>query len=48
MKNCIPAYDAITIPRANVVMVIGEDGFYQYNTSTPEALQLLSHIPVTK
>lgn len=44
--NSIPAYDAITIPRADAVMVIGKDGFYQYNTSDPAALQLLSHIPV--
>lgn len=46
--NSIPAYDAITIPRANAVMVIGKDGFYQYNTSNPASLQLLSHIPVAK
>lgn len=44
--SSIPAYDAITIPRANAVLVIGKDGFYQYNTSNPAALQLLSHIPV--
>ena len=44
--SSIPAYDAITIPRANAVLVIGADGFYQYNTSNPAALQLLSHIPV--
>jgi hypothetical protein len=44
----IPAYDAITIPRANAVLVIGKDGFYQYNTSNPAALQLLSHIPVVQ
>lgn len=46
--SSIPAYDAITIPRADAVLVIGKDGFYQYNTSNPAALQLLSHIPVTK
>lgn len=46
--NSIPAYDAITIPRANAVMVIGKDGFYQYNTSDPASLQLLSHIPVAE
>ncbi len=46
--SSIPAYDAITIPRADAVLVIGADGFYQYSTSNPAALQLLSHIPVTK
>lgn len=46
--SSIPAYDAITIPRANAVLVIGKDGFYQYNTSNPAALQLLSHIPVAE
>ncbi|CAA6823973.1 MAG: Unknown protein [uncultured Aureispira sp.] len=46
--SSIPAYDAITVPRANAVLVIGKDGFYQYNTSNPAALQLLSHIPVTE
>lgn len=46
--SSIPTYDAITIPNANIVLVVGKDGFYQYNTSTPSALQLLSHIPVVK
>lgn len=46
--NSFPAYDAITIPRANAVMVIGKDGFYQYNTANPASLELLSHIPVNK
>lgn len=46
--SSIPAYDAITIPRADAVLVIGKDGFYQYNTSNPAALQLLSHIPVAQ
>lgn len=41
-------YDAITIPNTNTILVIGKDGFYQYNTSNPSALQLLSHIPVVK
>lgn len=41
-----PAYDAITLPNANVVMVVGKDGFYQYNTSNPSSLQLLSHMEV--
>ncbi len=43
-----PAYDAITLPNANVVMVIGKDGFYQYNTSNPSSLQLLSHMEVAE
>ncbi|MGH1336468.1 MAG: LVIVD repeat-containing protein [Aureispira sp.] len=41
-----PAYDAITLPNSNVVMVVGKDGFYQYNTSNPSSLQLLSHMEV--
>ncbi len=42
------AYDAITIPNANILLVVGEDGFFQYNTTSPASLQLLSHIPVQK
>ncbi|BDS11653.1 LVIVD repeat-containing protein [Aureispira anguillae] len=44
----IATYDAITIPNANVLLVVGEDGFHQYNTSDPSNLQVLSHIPVAK
>lgn len=46
--SSVPAYDAITLPHSNVVMVIGKKGFYQYNTSNPTSLQLLSHMEVKK
>lgn len=42
----VPAYDAINIPNANSVLVVGKDGLNQYNTSDPNNLQLLSRIPV--
>ncbi len=43
------AFDAISIPGADdVVMVIGEDGFYQYDFSDPANLVLLSKIPVLR
>ena len=45
-ESSTPAYDAITLPNSNVVMVVGKDGFYQYNTSNPSSLQLLSHMEV--
>lgn len=45
-QSSTPAYDAITLPNANVVMVVGKDGFYQYSTNNPSSLQLLSHIEV--
>lgn len=43
-----PAYDAITVPSSNTLLMIGKDGFYQYSTTNPSALQLLSHIPVVE
>lgn len=45
-QSSAPAYDAITLPNANVVMVVGKDGFYQYSTINPSSLQLLSHMEV--
>ena len=42
------AYDAISFatPSQNVLMVIGEDGFYQYNFDNVNKLKLLSQIAV--
>ncbi|MCB0640370.1 MAG: hypothetical protein KDC44_01965 [Phaeodactylibacter sp.] len=41
------AYDVIVLPGdKKVAMVIGEDGFYQYNFDNPENLKLLSKIEV--
>ncbi|MCB0515467.1 MAG: hypothetical protein R2798_01500 [Chitinophagales bacterium] len=39
-------YDAIAIPNQPVVMVIGKDGFYQFDTTDPSDLRQLSVIPV--
>lgn len=44
--NSLSTYDAIAIPNANTLLVIGEEGFHQYNTTTPSDLKLLSTIPV--
>ena len=42
------ATDVIAIPdQRKLLLVIGEDGFYQYNFDDPKALQELSFIPVT-
>lgn len=41
------AYDVIALPNnANVLLMIGEDGFYQYDYSNPKKLKELSRIPV--
>lgn len=46
-RKDLHAYDVIAIPGASkVIMVIGEDGFYQYDASKPDDLQLLSKIGV--
>lgn len=42
------AYDAINIPNKDVVMVIGKDGFYQFDNSDPNELIQISLIPVTR
>ncbi len=40
-------YDVISIPgNENILLVIGEDGFYQFNFDDPNQLVQLSHIPV--
>ncbi len=45
------AYDAISLAvpgYENTVLVIGQDGFYQYNFDDPSDLKLISLIPVVK
>ena len=45
--NSIHALDVISLPgSANVAMVIGKDGFYQYSFDNPSDLKLLSFIPI--
>ncbi len=47
--NGVHAFDAISIPgNQDVVMVVGEDGFYQYDFSDPSNLVLLSKIEVKR
>lgn len=42
-------YDVISIPgNENILLVIGDDGFYQFNFDDPTQLKQLSHIPVNK
>lgn len=40
----IHAYDAI--PFNNILMLIGEDGIFQYDYSNPAAIRLLSHLEI--
>ncbi len=48
LKN-ITSFDVIALPGADdLLLVIGDDGFYQYNAQDPANLQLLSHIPVRR
>ncbi|MCB0522019.1 MAG: hypothetical protein H6577_04085 [Lewinellaceae bacterium] len=48
VKN-VQAIDVISLPgSANVAMVIGEGGFYQYSFDNPSDMQFLSLIPVEK
>ncbi|MCF8243836.1 MAG: hypothetical protein K9J37_02030 [Saprospiraceae bacterium] len=43
------AQDVISLPgSSNVAMVIGEDGFYQFDFNNPSDLKLLSVIPIAK
>lgn len=43
------AQDVISLPgSANVAMVIGDDGFYQYNFDNPSELKFLSKISIAK
>ena len=39
-------YDAISIPNKEVLLVVGEDGLYQFDTSEPSNLKELSVISV--
>jgi hypothetical protein len=42
-------YDVISIPgNENILLVIGDDGFYQFNFDDPTQLKQLSHIPVMR
>ena len=45
IKN-LHSYDAINIPDSDIIMVIGNDGLYQYNTSNPSRLEEISKIEV--
>jgi len=45
-KKDFQAYDVIAIPNKQVVMIVGDDGFYQFDTSDPTNLKELSLIPV--
>lgn len=43
------AFDVIPLPgNRNILLLIGEDGFYQYNFDDPTNLKLLSHIAINK
>lgn len=42
------AYDVIAVPRTDHILVVGDDGFYQYDTGNPSTLQLISKIEVNK
>lgn len=41
------SYDAINIPNSDIIMVIGNDGLYQYNASNPSNLKEISKIEVS-
>ncbi len=48
-KKDIFAYDVIPLPGTrNILLLIGEDGFYQFNFDDPKNLKLLSHIAIHK
>jgi hypothetical protein len=42
----IRTYDVIASPFRDIILVIGKDGFYQYDISDPTNMQKLSEIPV--
>lgn len=44
--NSMPTYDVIASPSRDLLFVIGDKGFYQYDRSNPSGLTQLSHIPV--
>jgi hypothetical protein len=41
------AYDVISVSK-EVLLMVGKDGFYQFDTSDPKKLELLSSIKVSK
>ncbi len=48
-KKGLHTFDAIALPgSANLLLVVGDDGFYQYNFDNPTNLKLLSKIPVSR
>jgi hypothetical protein len=46
--NGVHAFDVITLPYSNVVMVIGEDGLYQYDATDKNNLVELSKIGISR
>jgi len=44
----IKTYDVIASPYRDIIFVIGDDGFFQYDVSDPENMIRLSHISVAK
>ncbi|MCH2046022.1 MAG: hypothetical protein MK212_18045 [Saprospiraceae bacterium] len=40
------AYDVIVVPNTDRILLVGDDGFYQYNISDPSSLQLISKLEV--
>lgn len=42
------AYDAIKLPNTDIVVLIGENGLYQFDVTTPSAPEQLSLIPVVQ
>lgn len=42
----LQSYDVIAVPHTNSLMVIGKDGFYQYDATNAASLQLVSKIEV--
>lgn len=44
----ITTYDVIASPFRDVALVIGKDGFYQYDISDPANMQKISEIPVQR
>ena len=47
-KKDMQAYDVIAYPDEEIVMVIGADGFYQFDTSNKKELKELSVISVER
>ncbi|MCH2046320.1 MAG: hypothetical protein MK212_19555 [Saprospiraceae bacterium] len=42
------AYDVIAVPHTDRILLVGDDGFYQYDITSPSNLQLISKIEVNK